>query len=98
MTEPDATSEDSCLTEPADEEFAPTLDSAAALASILDRYMADLQAGRVPDRQQLCDAHPELATQLEACVAGLEFIHRATGPVTETPTTLGEFRIIRELG
>ena len=80
MTEPDATSEDSRLTGPADEELVPSLDSAAALASILDRYMADLQAGRIPDRRQLCDAHPELATQLEACLAGIEFIHRATGP------------------
>ena len=60
--------------------------------------MADLQAGRVPDRRQLCEAHPELAAQLEACLAGIEFIHRATGPATETPAILGEFRIIRELG
>ena len=76
----------------------PPVDSAAELASILDRYMADLQAGRAPDRRQLCAAHPELAAQLEACLAGIEFIHQATGPATETPTTLGEFRIIRELG
>ena len=66
MSEPDATTEDSRLTDPADLVLAPSLDSAAALASILDRYMADLQAGRVPDRQELREAHPELAQQLDA--------------------------------
>ena len=79
-------------------EIVPPVDSAAELASILDRFMTDLQAGRAVDRRQLCAAHPELAAQLDACLAGIEFIHRATGPATETPTTLGEFRIIRELG
>jgi outer membrane protein assembly factor BamB/predicted Ser/Thr protein kinase len=79
-------------------EIVPPLDSAAELASILDRFMADLQAGRAVDRRQLCAAHPELAGQLDACLAGIEFINRATGPATETPATLGEFRIIRELG
>ena len=60
--------------------------------------MADLQAGKSPDRDELLAAHPELAAQLEACLAGIEFIHRATGPAAEKPATLGEFRIIRELG
>ena len=57
-----------------------------------------LQAGKAPDRRQLLAAHPELAAQLEACLAGIEFIHRATGPAALGPATLGEFRIIRELG
>jgi hypothetical protein len=98
MTEPEAMMEESHSTDPTDGELEPSLDTAAALASILDRYMAEVQAGRVPDRQLLCEAHPELASQLEACAAGLEFIHRATGPATETPATLGEFRIVRDLG
>jgi predicted Ser/Thr protein kinase len=72
--------------------------SALALAEILDRYMAALQAGKAPDRGQLLAAHPELATQLEACLAGIEFVNRATGSAAEQPATLGEFRIIRELG
>ena len=38
------------------------------------------------------------AAQLEACLAGIEFIHQATDPATDAPATLGEFRIIRELG
>ncbi len=60
--------------------------------------MAELQAGRAPDRRLLVQAHPELATELEACLAGIEFIHQATGPATDLPASLGEFRIIRELG
>ena len=39
-----------------------------------------LQTGQAPDRRQLLDAHPELAAELEACLAGIDFIHRATGP------------------
>ena len=73
-------------------------DSAAELAGILDGYMADLQAGKAPDRGELLAAHPELAAQLEACLAGIEFVHRATGPAAEEPAALGEFRIVRELG
>ena len=60
--------------------------------------------GRPPGRSgprspaALCRPIPSWPTQLEACLAGIEFIHRATGPATDTPATLGEFRIIRELG
>ena len=79
MTEPDATMDKPCSTEPAALESVASLDSAATLASILDRYMADLRAGIAPDRTRLIDAHPELAAQLDACLAGIEFIHNATG-------------------
>ncbi len=54
--------------------------------------------GRVPDREQLLAQHPELVAQLEACLAGIDFVHRATGPTAEEPAVLGEFRIIREIG
>ena len=39
-----------------------------------------------------------LAAQLEACLAGIEFVHRAAGPAGDEPATLGEFQILRELG
>src|SRR5262249_8391880 len=71
---------------------------AAEVVSILDGYMAELQAGNAPDRDALLAAHPELAAQLEACLAGIEFVHRAAGPAAEEPATLGEFRILREIG
>ncbi len=73
-------------------------ESAAAIVSILDRYMAGLQSGEAPDRAQLLAAHAELASQLEECLAGIEFVHGATSATAEHPGSLGEFRIIRELG
>ncbi len=68
------------------------------LVRVLDQYLADLQAGRAPDRAQLLAAHPDLASQLEQCLAGIEFIHQAAQPTPETPAQLGDFRIIREVG
>jgi serine/threonine protein kinase len=77
--------------------FAPT-DSAAMLVRVLDDYLADLQAGRAPDRAQLLTAHPDLAAQLEQCLSGIEFVHRAAQPAPGAPTQLGDFRIVREVG
>ena len=52
-----------------------------------------------PTAQRILAEHPALAVQLEACLAGIEFVHRATGSdAGETPAQLGEFRIVRELG
>src|SRR4051794_23503426 len=98
MAEPDAMADEPLTVGPDELDEAPTPDPAGGLASILDNYMAALQAGRAPDRRLLVQAHPELATELEACLAGIEFIHQATGPATDLPASLGEFRIIRELG
>ncbi len=81
-------------------ETIPPSGSASELAAILDRYVAELQAGQAPDRGELLAAHPELAAELEACLAGIDFVHRAahTGPAAGEPASLGEFRILRELG
>ena len=99
MTEPDARSEDSRLTEPADEEFAPSLDSAAELASILDRYMADLQAGSAPDRRQLLRRLiPSWPRSSRRAWPASSSSTERPAPRRKTPATLGEFRIIRELG
>jgi len=68
------------------------------MAAILDRYMSDLQAGKEPDRSRLLADNPELASQLEACLAGIDFVHNATGSGAQEWTTLGEFRILREIG
>ncbi len=84
-------------------ELSPTViyrpeDSAAALVRILDDYLADLQAGRTPDKAQLLADHPELARELEQCLAGIDFVHRAAKPAGEAPARLGDFQIIREVG
>jgi len=98
MDEPNATLGQPGCASPIDRKMIPLSRLGGNLASILDRYMADLQAGIAPNREQLLAAHPDLAVQLEGCLAGIEFIHQAVGAAAEKPATLGEFRIIREIG
>jgi outer membrane protein assembly factor BamB len=69
-----------------------------ALARILDQYLADLQAGRAPDRDRLLADYPQLAAELEQCLSGIDFVHRAAQPGDGTPAQLGDFRILREIG
>ena len=68
-------------------------DAASKLANVLDAYLAELQAGRHPDRLKLIAEHPDLASQLECCLSGIEFIQRASGPLPQagSPTQLGDF-------
>src|SRR5579871_3435465 len=73
-------------------------ESASELVRVLDQFLTDLQAGRAPDREQLLAAHPDLAGQLEQCLAGIAFIHQAAQPASATPAQLGDFRIVREVG
>ncbi|MEI8379541.1 MAG: protein kinase [Planctomycetota bacterium] len=73
-------------------------DSAASLVNVLDQYLADLQAGKTPDREQLLADHPELAHQLADCLAGIDFVHQAAKPKNDIPAQLGDFRIVREVG
>ena len=65
---------------------------------MLDQYLADLEAGCAPSREKLLAEHPALASQLEPCLSGIEFIHRAARPAADAPSRLGEFEIIREVG
>src|SRR5262245_24238837 len=75
-------------------------DTASALVRVLDEYLAALQTGAPPDKAELLAKHPELASQLDSCLAALDFIHKAAvpRPAGETPTQLGDFRIVREIG
>jgi outer membrane protein assembly factor BamB len=72
--------------------------AAAELVRILDQYLADLKSGQAPSREELIARHPALASQLEACLAGLEFIHGAEHAAPGRAQRLGDFRIIREVG
>ncbi|MBI3865392.1 MAG: protein kinase [Planctomycetia bacterium] len=74
------------------------IETASGLVSVLDRYLAELQAGKAPDKAQLLAEHPDLARQLEDCLAGIEFVHRTAKSPATAPTQLGDFRIIREVG
>src|SRR5208282_6439245 len=85
--------------EPADVTAAyPTGGSGEELVRVLDQYLADLEAGRAPAREKLLAEHPALASQLEPCLSGIEFIHRAARPAADTPSRLGDFEIVREVG
>lgn len=68
------------------------------LVEVLDQYMADLAAGRAPSRQELLKRHPQLASRLNACLDGVDFIHGSGGPEQSPPRRLGDFAIGREVG
>jgi hypothetical protein len=68
------------------------------LLRLLDAYLDELRAGRMPDRAALIAAHPSLALQLESCLAALDFIHRTERPDPALPPSLGDFHILREIG
>jgi serine/threonine protein kinase/Flp pilus assembly protein TadD len=77
----------------------------------LERYLAAAEAGTAPAREEFLARHPELADDLDACLATLRFIHRAVAgpraaavsisdvePPEEATGRLGDFRIVREVG
>lgn len=71
---------------------------AAALVQILDEYLSQLKAGTAPSRTELMERYPEFAAQLEACLAGLEFLHGVEQSPASRPQRLGDFQILREVG
>ena len=74
----------------------PTTSSEVRLVEVLDAYMAAAQEGQAPSREALLAEHPELAEDLEACLASLEFIQRASlgaSPVVlDSPTACSGWR------
>jgi serine/threonine protein kinase/Flp pilus assembly protein TadD len=79
----------------------------------VQEYLAELDAGRRPDRQTFVADHAEIAAVLEECLDGLEFLRQAAprlqsaddSPPTTVPSlaselegTLGDFRILHEAG
>jgi eukaryotic-like serine/threonine-protein kinase len=87
--------------------------SEVRLVEVLDAYLAAAQDGTAPARDALLAEHPELAEDLEACLASLEFIRQAsltappviagvelvcTGKVETGIGDLGDFRLIAEVG
>ncbi len=87
------------VSEPADVTAAyPSGGSGEELVRVLDQYLADLEAGRAPPREKLLAEHPALASQLEPCLSGIEFIHHAACPAADAPSRLGDFEIVGEVG
>ena len=79
----------------------------------LEEYRAALDAGQRPGRREFQERYPEIAEALAGCLAALEFVHSAapglsrscqdqsprSGDSTDQPSgTLGDFRIVREIG
>jgi eukaryotic-like serine/threonine-protein kinase len=69
-------------------------------------YLADLEAGRKPDRQAYYGRCPELAEAMSECFDGMELAHaagvalRPAAPPFQPapPEPLGDFKIVREIG
>ena len=87
--------------------------SEVRLVEVLDAYLAAAQEGTAPARDELLAEYPELAEDLEACLASLEFIRQASlsapplladSQAVETSEgetgigDLGDFRLIAEVG
>lgn len=76
--------------------------AAGDVVRVLDDYLEKLKAGCAPTREELLTQYPELASQLDACLAGLNFLHAAQSATTESMQGLqqqiGDFRIVREVG
>ncbi|MCI0461534.1 MAG: protein kinase [Gemmataceae bacterium] len=75
----------------------------------LKEYQAALEAGRRPDRAEFLSRHPDLAGALAEALDAIEFVQAAANRLHPPPpvaplseslvgTTLGEYRIVRELG
>jgi serine/threonine protein kinase len=88
----------------------PTSDDLAEDPRVLEaarEYLADLEAGRTPDRRAYLARHPEVAGALAECLDGIDLAHtagRAMRPTAPPPMPeyqaepLGDFRIVREIG
>ncbi len=75
----------------------------------LREYQAALDQGAKPDRQQFLARHPDISDELAECLDGLEYLLAAAPRLSAshgnalihaTPVegTLGDFRLVREIG
>jgi serine/threonine protein kinase len=68
-------------------------------------YQTALERGDRPDRAGFLALHAEIASDLAECLEGLELLHRTVAPLsapagvaTGPDGTLGDFRLVREIG
>jgi serine/threonine protein kinase/Tfp pilus assembly protein PilF len=90
-------------------ESPPSMDD-PKVVSALEAYLAELEAGRRPSRDELLEGNPEIAEALAGCLGILELVHSAaeaafsSGPLPQLKdalppdTILGEYRLVREIG
>src|SRR5262245_54963356 len=88
-----------------DGSLADARDGDARIADLLDEYLAAARAGAPPDAEEFLAAHPDVADRLRVALVGFDFVRRAGEElvaVSDDPTaareTLGDFRILREVG
>ncbi len=73
---------------------------------LLEQYLAAAHTGRAPDRESFVAGHPEVADKLRVALVGCDFVRRAGQELAEAVgdgpaaprETLGDFRIVREIG
>ncbi len=93
-----------------DESSAVNSDDPRLLAAVRE-FMAALEKGTAPNRQEFIDRHREIAADLANCLDGLEMVHGAAMKVRRQPPPvrpilraanssqpLGDFQIVREIG
>lgn len=93
-----------------DESSAVDSDDPRLVAAVRE-YMAALEKGAAPSRQEFLDRHREIAGDLAVCLDGLEMVHSAAVKVRRQPPParpilaavgpsqpLGDFQIVREIG
>ena len=83
------------------------------LVDVLERYVAELEQGHVPDQQALVDANPEIADELLPYLESLRLLNNATREMRPAKTALhhdaanapgttarqiGDYKIVREIG
>ena len=47
------------------------------LTEAMEAYLAELEAGRRPDRTEYLSRYPDIADELSRCLHGLDFVHQA---------------------
>jgi hypothetical protein len=78
----------------------------ARVAEVVERYLDALRAGGAPDRETFLAQHGDIADRVRTALVGFDFIGRAETEVAEVAAagparsreTLGDFRIVREVG
>ena len=91
----------------------PTAEDPRVLAA-LQEYVAAVEAGQRPNRQEFLARHAEIAGDLSVCLGGLAFVQSAAAHIDpsatsaaaakqmdvdlETHRPLGDFRLVREIG
>jgi hypothetical protein len=83
------------------------------LLAVLQEYLAEVEAGRHPNRQELLARHPDIAEELSTCLQGLTFVNSAVNqlvaaaqaprqewsdPDSPLAQPLGDFKLVRQIG